>query len=168
PVGRGLDGGRDLKQARRQVPGCADALRVRGGDGRGDRAVALDRIVAKLAEDLVVARAAGDVILAEAVVVGCLDRQRVVEVVDLPARQRLRRAVLVAVGRGGATPLDHPAEGVVNVRAAVEPRAGERGEGGVRGPREAVLERARVAEDRVVPRFAVDGAAGAPADEDVI
>ena len=85
--------GRDLKA----TAGCAERpglpedrqdigrARRQGVDPRDQyRAIALDRVVAKLAENLVVVRATGDVVAAEVIAVRVLDRGAMSQISDAP------------------------------------------------------------------------------------
>ena len=136
-----------------------------------DRTVALDRVVAELAEDHVVRGAARDVVAAEAVVVRRFAREVVVEVADhvlrpvgdVPAER-------IAVDMVGVVDLGagRVAERVHRAGDAFEARVGDGGgrEGADR--RVAAEELDGVAEDQVVHRAAVDPVAVGAADEDVL
>ena len=124
-----------------------------------DRAIALDRVVATLAEDLVVVRATGDVIVPEAV--------------------RRRRRVYVEQGDAVVGP-DRRAgwiglprrrdERGARRRRVVERRARELAEARVRhvAQRRAAIERDVVAEDQVFVVAAVDAVRRSAAGEDVL
>ena len=177
-------GGR-ARRARRAVRGDAATQQVRIDRGEDvvdvavrdvvDRAVALDRVVAELAEEQIVVRAAGDVVVAEradARQAGVHGRV-LVQVGDRvlgPPRHAGVRAAVIARG-----PVDEQlarvvvAEGRVGVEvgAAVQAQRRQRLEPQAGDVAVAPRERDVVAEDEVVLRAAVDRVVTGATDEDV-
>ena len=153
------------QRAGRQVGG--DAVHAGRGVAEVDRAVALDHVVAELAEEHVVGRAAREVVAAVAGrAVDGVRRRRVEQVEQLePEPPGRRRAVGVAV-RERSAQRRHAAR-AVRAGQHVDRRAQQRAEARVQD-RAVALEGHGVAEHQVVVGAAVDGVAARAADQHVV